>query len=212
MAAQLPDQVSAEDRRHRRVRRSEVREEQSVSMASQQTAVATYVTDQDLLPLVLRPYRRHCRYLKTAILEAPKAPGDPGLTLSGDFEIGESCYIDDTGHFNAVEFNICYNQLAYYLIAKAVQEGLLPVFSEWTLDDFWRLQLADILITDFRSSFKRKMRGRRFSGCVSLRNVVRLEKSERWNPLVVLYTSCRFWDDNGGLCQGDVKIAITNPV
>lgn len=210
MAAQLPDQVSAKDRRHRLTKRSEVREDRSVSSADEQTAaVATYETDQELLPLVLRPYRMHCRYLKTAILGAAE---DPGLTVSGDFEIDESCYIDDTGHFNSVEFNICYNQLAYYLIAKSVQEGLLPVFREWALDDFWRLQLANILITDFRSSFKREMRGKRFSGSVSLSKVVRLEKSERWNSLIVLYTSCRFWDDQGGLCRGDVKIAITNPV
>ena len=72
--------------------------------------------------------------------------------------------IGDTGHFNSVEFNICYNQLIYYLIAKSVQEGLLPALRGWTLDDFWRSQLPDILITNFSSSFKRKMRGKRFFG------------------------------------------------
>jgi hypothetical protein len=210
MAAQLPDQVSAQDRRDRLRTQGGVGKGRSVSIADQQTAdVATYESDHELLPLVLRPYRTHCRYLKTAVVEVGE---DPGLTVSGDFAIDESCYIDDTGHFNAVEFNICYNQLAYYLIAKSVQEGLLPVFREWALDDFWRLQLANILITEFRSRFKREMRGKRFSGSVSVTDVVRLEKSDRWNPLIVLYTSCRFWDELGGLCRGEVKIAITNPV
>jgi hypothetical protein len=177
--------------------------------ADQDGAVAaTYATDRELLAKVLRPYWEHCQYLKTAVLEAP---GDKGPTVAGDFEIGESCYINDTGHFNAVEFNICYNQLAYYLIAKSVQEGLLSVLRSWTLEDFWRLQLPDILIVDFRSSFKHKMRGKRFSGSVSVTDVVRVEKSDCWNPMVVLYTSCRFWDEPGGLAVGKVTLAITNP-
>jgi hypothetical protein len=181
-----------------------------VSIADQDGAVVTtYATDPELLSLVLRPYRAHCKYLRTAVLEV--AP-DQLPTLSGDLEIGESCYIDDTGHFNAVEFNICYNQLIYYLIAKSVQEGLLPVLRDWTLDDFWRSQLPDILITNFSSSFKRKMRGKKFFGSVSLADVERLDESAWWKAQIVLRTSCRFWDEPGGLAVGKVTIAITNPV
>jgi FcoT-like thioesterase domain len=181
-----------------------------VSIVDQDGAVAaTYATDRELLSLVLRPYRVHCQYLRTAVLEVAQ---NQMPTVSGDFEIGESCYIDDTGHFNAVEFNICYNQLIYYLIAKSVQEGLLPALRSWTLDDFWRSQLPDILITDFSSRFKRKMRGKRFFGSVSLADVVCLEKSAWSKPLIVLHTSCRFWDEPGGLAVGKVTIAITNPV
>lgn len=170
----------------------------------------TFDTDGELLPLVLRPYREHCKYMKSVSLSA--GPGPHEVTVSGEFEIGESCYIDDTGHFNAVEFNICYNQMAYYLIAKSVREGVLPVFQDWSLEDFWRLQLPNILITSFRSRFKREMRGKRFSGSVTLTDTARLEKSERWNPLIVLYTTCRFWDETGGDSHGEARIAITDPV
>jgi hypothetical protein len=133
-------------------------------------------------------------------------------TVAGDLGIGESCYIDDTGHFNAVEFNICYNQLIYYLIAKSVKEGLVPALRSWTLDDFWRAQLPDILITEFRSRFKRTMRGKRFFGSVSLADVVRVDQSAWSKPLIVLHTTCRFWDEPGGLSVGKVTIAIQNPV
>jgi hypothetical protein len=189
-----------------------------VSITDQDRAVvATYPTDSELLPRVLRPYlAKKCQYLKTAVLEVGQ---NRMPTVSGDFEIGESCYIDDTGHFNSVEFNICYNQLIYYLIAKSVQEGLLPALRGWTLDDFWRAQLPDILITSFSSSFKRKMQSRRFFGSVSVVDVVRAEKSAWSQPLIVLHTSCRFWDEPpanrgvpGGLSVGKVTIAITNPV
>jgi hypothetical protein len=181
-----------------------------VSIAEQDgVVVATYANDPELLSQVLRPYREHCQYLRTAVLEVAQ---NQLPTVAGDFEIGESCYIDDTGHFNSVEFNICYNQLIYYLIAKSVQEGLLPALRGWTLDDFWRSQLPDILITDFSSRFKRTMRGTRFSGSVSLTEVVRHDKSAWWKPLIVLHTSCRFWDEPGGLSVGKVTIAIKNPV
>jgi hypothetical protein len=181
-----------------------------VSITEQDEAVvATYATDRELLSRVLRPYREHCQYLKTAVLEVAQ---NQMPTVSGELEIGESCYIDDTGHFNAVEFNICYNQLIYYLIAKSVQEGLLPALRGWTLDDFWRAQLPDILITDFNSRFKRTMRGKRFFGNVSVADVVRFDKSAWWGPLIVLHTSCRFWDAPGGLSVGKVTIAIKNPV
>src|ERR1041384_5399948 len=103
-----------------------------------QPGAAPARADDGLLAEVMRVYLPHCRYLKSAELAAT-----PELTAIGRFEIGDSCYIDDTGHFNAVEFNICYNQLAYYLIAKTVQEGLLPAFQGWNLDDFWRLQLPN---------------------------------------------------------------------
>lgn len=164
-------------------------------------------TDVELLARVMRVYLPHCRYLRSATLTA--GPRDQ-ITICGEFEIGESCYIDDTGHFNSVEFNICYNQMAYYLIAKSVKDGLLDVFADWTMDDFWNRQLGNILITDFRSSFRREMRGKRFSGSLSMTDAVRLARTEWWQPLVVLRTSCEFWDETGGQSRGDVKIAITN--
>jgi len=169
--------------------------------------------DHALRARVMQVYLPQCRYLSEAVVDATPGPdGSGGPTATGRFEIGDSCYIDDTGHFNAVEFNICYNQMAYYLIAKSVKEGLLPVFAGWALDDFFRLQLPNILIVDFRSTFKRQMRGKHFSGSVTVTEVTKLERSERWEPLVVLRTACRFWDETDGNCRGQVKLAITNPV
>jgi len=168
---------------------------------------AVIENDRELLDGVMRVYLPHCQYLKSAVVRA-----SPELTATGEFEIGASCYIDDTGHFNAVEFNICYNQLAYYLIATSVSASLLPVFDKWNLDDFWRLQLPNILITDFHSSFSRQMKGDRLSGSVTVNHVRKLDKSERWDTLVVLDTTCAFWDEAGGRSRGKVQLAITNPV
>lgn len=90
-------------------------------------------SEADLLKEVLIPYKENCRYLQHASLEY--LPSDPTssiqderkilLLAKGRFSVSHSCYIADTGHFNAVEFNICYNQLAYYFIAACIQHQLL---------------------------------------------------------------------------------------
>ena len=90
--------------------------------ATDTTVTRVFASDEDLLPRVLTPYKDHCRYLLTA--EVSALPG--GLSrVRSTFAIAESCYIDDTGHLNAVEVNIAYNQMMYYLVAKSVKEGLL---------------------------------------------------------------------------------------
>src|SRR5436190_2142709 len=171
-----------------------------------------YASDPSLLAQVLRPYREHTKYLRSAAVTRDGEPRDGGrLTAVCELGIGESCYIDDTCHFNSVEFNICYNQMMYYAVAKSVQEKVMKPFSDWTMDDYWARQLADFLITDFRSTFKRPMRGRRFEGEIEIANVLEWEASDLRPALIVLPTVCRYLDDHGGESRGEIRIAITNP-
>jgi (3R)-3-[(carboxylmethyl)amino]fatty acid synthase len=176
-------------------------------------AVARYPTDPELLGRVLRPYRaKNCEYLTSAEVTIVGDPPDNGrLTVACRFEIPESCYIDDTGHFNSVEFNICYNQMAYYAVAKSVQDRLVEPFSAWSMDDFWTRQLSDILITDFRSSFRVAMRGRHFRGDLEIVDVAAWDGNDLRDPLVVIRTRCHYWDEHGGDSFGEVTAAITNP-
>lgn len=174
-----------------------------------EVAVATYPSDIELLSGVMRPYvSKNCVYLKEAHVHVRDKDQ---VTADCSFEIPESCYIDDTGHFNSVEFNICYNQMAYYLVAKCVKERLISPFSEWSLEDFWTRQLGDILITDFRSAFRTQMRGRNFRGELELVEVISWEASDIRDPLVVVRSRCRYWDEYGGDSHGEVSVAITNP-
>jgi len=168
-----------------------------------------YPTDRALLAQALRPYRAHCRYLKSATVTAAGDPAGGGrISVAGEFEIPESCYIDDTGHFNSVEFNICYNQMFYYLAAKSVVAGLAAPFSGWTMDEYQRRQLSDFLIVDFRSTFRRSMRGRRFSGEVAVVSITEWSGSDLNKPLAFVHTECRYWDEGGGRCHGEVRLAI----
>src|SRR5215475_7252302 len=152
---------------------------------------ASISVSNELLQTVLEPYKPHCRYLQTATVEHSKTRGN-GVTAVGEFSIAESCYIADTGHFNAVEFNICYNQLSYCLLAQCVQDRLLDALDAWDLAEYQRRQLSDFLIVEFISVFRKPMNAREFRGQVKIDKVATRRES------VFMKTTCNFEDCTGG--------------
>lgn len=168
------------------------------------TSATRYENDRALLARVLECYKPHCRYLRSMTVTA----GGERLSGTGTFEIAESCYIDDTGHLNAVEVNICYNQMLYHVVATAVRHRAGPVFGTWTMEDFWRRRLPDILIARYEASFTRPIDPRRFHGEFSADRLVQRRLRPDTAPLVSLETTFRYWDDNGGAVAGAARIAI----
>ena len=166
--------------------------------------VMTQRLDTQLLAQVLKPYRDNCRYLKSAQVIAENGE----VAARGRFAIGESCYIDDTGHFNAVEFNICYNQLGYYLMAKCVEDSLFPIFETWTVADFQERQLSNMLIYKFSSRFRRMINSRSFEGDLIFREPVVSQRPGR-PDVMFMETVCTFRDDDGGSAEGEATIALT---
>src|SRR5690606_7427355 len=121
----------------------------------------------ELLTAVLRPYRPECRYLKEVTFEDPPVPG--GMpSARGWFEIPKAFYIEDTGHFNAVEFILCFNQIGYMLTAHCALSGAFPLVGVWSLDRFTANQLPNVLIVDVDVAFPRGIDARGFSGVVSI--------------------------------------------
>ncbi len=154
--------------------------------------------DSGLLDEVLSCYKPHCRYLQ-------EFSGG-----RGEFVIPESCYIDDTGHLNAVEVNICYNQMLYASIASLVRDGTGPVFDAWTMAEFWRRRLPDILITRITSEFRLPIDARSFAGELVLDRIVSRQLKSDAPPLVAIDTTFRFWDTEGGDASGTARIAIAD--
>ncbi|QSJ14936.1 hypothetical protein JYQ62_24105 [Nostoc sp. UHCC 0702] len=167
---------------------------------------------QDLLNVFLEPYKEDCRYLKQAKFKYPKIgevnksrSTHQGLWLiEGEFSIPESCYIAATGHFNSVEFNICYNQLFYIIISYLVKNNLFEVMKDWDLEIYKQLQLSNFLIVKFSSTFRKPIDSSHFQGTLSINKY-----SVRGN-LIMLKTSCAFYDTNDGWSEGDVTIAVLN--
>ncbi|MBO3457406.1 FcoT family thioesterase [Aetokthonos hydrillicola Thurmond2011] len=169
--------------------------------------------NHNLLSRFLEPYKENCQYLKKARFQyleqsdssdKSKNSSHNLWSIQADFSIPESCYIADTGHFNSVEFNICYNQLFYVKIAYLLDNKLLDVMKDWDLETYKRRQLSDFLIVKFSSTFKKPIDSSSFQGSLVI------NKSTARNNLIILKTSCTFYDKNGGWSEGDVTIAILN--
>ncbi len=166
---------------------------------------------QALLDEVLKPYKPDCRYLKSVSLEytddalsrlSGEAPSPGVLTARGRFSIPDSCYIASTGHFNAVEYNICYNQLSYYLMAECIQHRLLAPVIDWSYPEYLRRQLPDCLIVEFTSAFRRPIDSLDFEGRVSFDRVKVKSKA------TFIQTSCGFSDGQAGQAEGTAVLAL----
>jgi hypothetical protein len=164
---------------------------------------------------ILKPYRTHAKYLKSAEITQfsetamQDSTADESLvTGTGRFSIPESCYIDDTGHFNAVEFNICYNQLAYVVFGKCVEAGLMhrlwrvnvaiPSFAEYK-----RQQLPAMLIVRVDGvRFFKPMKSDDFRGELSIDRMTLLGQAG------FFFTSITFSDCEGVKAKGNVVLAF----
>lgn len=164
-------------------------------------------TEDDIALLVrtMRPYAsKDTVYLKRAHV------GRHGETVlaTGEFAIEHSCYIEDTGHFNAVEFTISCNQLIYYTLAVAIRDRLIPELADWSMADYWARQLPSVLISRFGSRYRHPIDSRSYTarltiGAVTFRN--------RSRPLYALQAGVEFADAAGGSAVGDIEIVLLDP-
>lgn len=170
-----------------------------------QNSIKIEDVDEEFTEKVLTPYFFHSRYLKRASFQHSEDLDPQSLIMNGDFTIPESCYIDDTGHFNAVEYNICFNQICYVHLAHCIKEGLLPELSDYDIDKFFEKQLPNVLIAKLSSSYQSQMNARHFYGTYGINTI---KKTSR---CTFIKTYCHFFDDGKGKSTGEVTLAILPP-
>ncbi len=160
---------------------------------------------QEMLTEALVPYRSHCKYLKTCSLEyIPVRAGvspdvsEASLLAEGECAIEESCYIDSTGHFNAVEFQIVCNQIMYAMFAESVRLGLVRSFSALDLPGYWERRLSNVLITNVNSVFRRVIDPRKFRVRHQLDRSYLIKERVFWESRV------SYSDDDDGCAEGTV--------
>jgi (3R)-3-[(carboxylmethyl)amino]fatty acid synthase len=165
---------------------------------------------------ILKPYRPNAKYLKSAEItrvsdEAlyDSTSKESLITAVGRFSIPESCYIDDTGHFNAVEFNICFNQLAYVLFGKSVEVGVLqkiwPVSANYlsSFTEYKKHQLPAMLIVRIDGvRFFKPMKSGDFRAELSIDRMTMLGDAG------FVYTTITFSDCDGVKAKGCVVLAF----
>ncbi|OYN76039.1 FcoT family thioesterase [Mycolicibacterium sphagni] len=166
--------------------------------------VATVPIPEDLVVKVLEPYSyKGCRYL----LDAEYRATEDSVLAFGNFCIPESAYIRSTGHFNAVELLLCFNQLAYTAFAPAILKEEIPVLVGWSIEDYFDYQLPSMLIKTTSSRFKRPINAHKFSARLLCKDFEVVDRS--WRYLKVPCT-IEFWDSDGGAASGEVELAALN--
>lgn len=167
---------------------------------------------------ILTPYRDNAKYLSSAQIIQYHDPGPDGhalkrendlVTIEGRFSIPESCYIDDTGHFNAVEFNICYNQLAYVLFGKCIQTGILhKLVYDWegrvnlSFDLFLKYQLSSMFIAKIEGNFLKPLNARDFRARLTVNRIMWADET------AFVKTQISFDDGKGTKSKGSVLLAF----
>ena len=163
--------------------------------------IADEVLAPDFVKRVLYPYAsKSCVYVTGATFFQAMGAAP---ALRAELAIPVSCYIDDTGHFNSVEFNICYNQMLYLLLAHGVASQRIPALGHWTLQSFFEKQLPSILIGRFASRFLRPINPRSFRGTIELE-----PQSNRSARALFLNTRAYYTDAGGGAADGEITISI----
>jgi hypothetical protein len=168
---------------------------------------------EELRRRVLEAYLPNARYVHRARLTQAGDGTRPQLErpeswlrLDGSCGFQAPCYIAATGHLNAVEANITFNQLLYLLLAEVVRTGALAELRHWTLDDFFKAQLPDVLIADYHARFARPMRSQQYDGWLAIASA----RPRPSRKMLLLDTRAELHDPDGGRCAIDATIALVH--
>ena len=147
----------------------------------------------------LKPYKEDCRYLQYATIS-----NLPKIIAYGEFVVPDSCYIKETNHINAIDINICYNQLGYYLLYEMIENDLLKQYIDWDPTDFLRYQLSHVFITNLSMKFLKKITNKNFYGSICVDYV----KKKKQN--VIINTTFIFYENSSVRVKGRCEIIIEN--
>jgi hypothetical protein len=157
---------------------------------------------EDVLSTVLECYSyKGCRYL----IDAEYGATHDSLLANGNFTIGDSAYIRNSGHFNAAEMVICFSQLMYCALAQGTANKDISAFHGWSIDDYYKIQLPGILIKSTSSVFRRPINPRQFSARFQARDFRIIERTCRY---LQFQSTIKFWDKEGGAATSEYEIAV----
>ncbi|MCV7199179.1 FcoT family thioesterase [Mycobacterium angelicum] len=179
---------------------TDLTESTPVVLDSAETAPIT----EELLCRVLEPYSyKGSRYL----LDAQYRATPDSVLAYGNFTIAESAYIRSTGHFNAAELILCFNQLAYSAFAPAILNEEIPVLRGWSIADYFDYQLPSMLIKTTATRFRRPINAQKFSARLLCKDFRVIDRALRY---LLVPCAIEFWDEDGGSASGEIELAALN--
>lgn len=156
---------------------------------------------------VLAPYYSKAKYVQSATItgDVPTEGSNSKLVVRGKLSVPSSCYIQSTGHFNAVEFFIISNQLGYLAQAWAMKSGAFAkILPGEKLADFRNKQLGDMLLLSVDAKFLKMIDASDFYGEAQWYDTRHNEES----GLLILEWLATYYDNKGGRATGHVTSAI----
>lgn len=126
------------------------------------------------------------------------------IKLDADFAIKESCYLyPSSGHFNAVEALICFNQMLYVALLGGIDKKMFSFYDNITADTF-NEHRREVYILEFEKiKFKKQIDNTFFHGT--------LELEPRHKIGNKMYVDCHLGFGNDTECKnfvGNIKVFI----
>ena len=148
---------------------------------------------ESTLEEVLGWYKPEARYLQEAELDYPEA--------TGLFRIPQSVYLlQSTGHLNAVDLLICYNQLVFSTFIEATQLNLVQELQGVSLDQKERLGRG-LIVGINNVKFKRPIYPREFKGNITIKEVI----PKKGNTLYFFKT---YYDFEESKATGEIDLVL----
>lgn len=130
--------------------------------------------------------------------------GENSVSLKADFEIYESCYLyPGSGHFNAVEALICFNQMLYVALLGGIEQKYYDFYQNITAEDFNKYRRQGYILEFEKMKFKKQIDNHHFHGT--------FEIEKKHSVADKIYASCKVGFGNDELCNnffGSVKVFI----
>lgn len=123
------------------------------------------VIDTQMIKKILQYY--WINYVKDAVLHKEKSC----IYLYSNLGINAPWYCDSTGHLNAVELNLAFNQMMYLAIGKCIELGWIEALQDYDMYYFMNKYWQDFLITYIHSEFRSPLNSSSFCGVLRINNI-----------------------------------------
>jgi len=144
------------------------------------------------------------RYLKSA--QIGKDTDTNTISLIGNFSIEDCCYsAPNSGHFNAVEAIICFNQMFYVALLAGVDKKMFPFCADVAIDNFDKYWQKVYIVEFEKIKFRKLINSASFYGKMDLKLLRNIGDK--------VYGDCCFGFGNDEACTGftgNVKGLIPN--
>jgi hypothetical protein len=108
------------------------------------------------------------RYKTVGVQNSWVTTSPDNLFLWSRLGISAPWYCDNTGHMNAVELNLIFNQMMYLAIYESICRSRIPQWNDFLLARYMDKAWSDFLIVNICSSFRQPIVVDQFSGVLRM--------------------------------------------